>query len=73
MVSTRRIRRDRSKDRRNYLWPGRQSTPEEKKAAMSLGEKFIKDQNLPRHTALTRIRQGGEPQEFRCLFKEWVV
>ena len=53
--------------------PGRQSTTEEKKAAMSLGEKFIKDEKMPRHTALTRMSQGGEPQEFRCLFAEWVI
>ena len=46
---------------------------EERRAAMELGERFIRESGLPRHTALTRVAQGGEPGDFTSLFKEGVT
>lgn len=54
-----------------WVWLGKQSSTEERKAVMELGEKFIKDENLPPHTALTRVFQSGEPEEFKSLFSQW--
>ena len=53
-----------------WVWLGRQATQEERKCAMQLGEKFIKEKELPRGTALTRTFQCGEPDEFKTLFVE---
>ena len=53
-----------------WVWLGRQATKEERKCAMQLGEKFIKEKELPRGTALTRTFQCGEPDEFKTLFVE---
>jgi len=54
-----------------WIWLGRHASMDERKAAMVLGEKFIADNNLPRHTALTRAFQTGEPEEFISLFANW--
>jgi len=54
-----------------WMWLGRHSSPEERKAVMSLGDRFISEQNLPPHTQLARVFQGGEPEEFKSLFSEW--
>merc|ERR1712088_305446 len=51
-----------------WVWLGRQATKEERKSAMQLGDKFIKDNGLPPQTALTRTFQDGEPEEFKSLF-----
>merc|ERR1712110_986216 len=53
-----------------WVWLGRQATSEERQCAMQLGEKFIKEKELPRGTALTRTFQCGEPDEFKTLFVE---
>merc|ERR1712192_144329 len=53
-----------------WVWLGRQATKEERQCAMQLGEKFIKEKELPRGTALTRTFQCGEPDEFKTLFVE---
>jgi len=53
-----------------WVWLGRQATTEERQCAMQLGEKFIKEKELPRGTALTRTFQCGEPDEFKTLFVE---
>merc|ERR1711992_194125 len=51
-----------------WVWLGRQATKEERKSALQLGDKFIKDNGLPPQTALTRTFQDGEPEEFKSLF-----
>ena len=53
-----------------WVWLGRHATKEERQCAMQLGEKFIKEKELPRGTALTRTFQCGEPDEFKTLFVE---
>jgi len=53
-----------------WVWLGRNSSTEERKAVMGLGVKFIQEQNLP-CTSVTRIFQGGEIEEFKSLFTEW--
>ena len=53
-----------------WVWLGRHATKEERQCAMQLGEKFIREKELPRGTALTRTFQCGEPDEFKTLFVE---
>merc|ERR1712037_382502 len=48
-----------------WVWLGRQATTEERQCAMQLGEKFIKEKELPRGTALTRTFQCGEQTSSR--------
>lgn len=54
-----------------WVWVGRQSSSEERNAVMGLGDKFIQEQNLPKHTSIKRVFQGGEIEEFKSLFAEW--
>jgi len=54
-----------------WVWLGRESSTEERKAVMSLADKFIEDQNLPKYTTISRVFQGGEPEEFKTLFADW--
>jgi len=54
-----------------WIWLGKKATMDERKAAMKLGEKFIKDNNMSKHTALTRTFQTGEAEEFKTLFTSW--
>ncbi|XP_060597289.1 gelsolin-like [Ruditapes philippinarum] len=32
---------------------------------------FIKKKAYPNHTKVTRVIEGGEPSDFKCLFKSW--
>lgn len=32
---------------------------------------FIKKKNLPTSTSVTRVVEGGEPSDFKCLFRDW--
>ena len=51
-----------------WVWLGRRSNEQERAGAMEMGEGFIKDRQLPKHTRLTRVYMGGEPEEFKFLF-----
>ena len=39
--------------------------------AMETGLQFIAENNLSDKTKLTKINMGGEPEEFKSLFKNW--
>ena len=32
---------------------------------------FLKKKNYPSHTMVTRVVEGAESSDFKCLFKEW--
>ncbi len=32
---------------------------------------FIKQRKYPSHVPVTKVPEGGEPTEFRSLFKQW--
>ena len=48
-----------------------QEVLEERRAALGAGQSFLKGRGLPEYTALTRVAQGGEPEEFKSLFNNW--
>ncbi|KAK3611747.1 hypothetical protein CHS0354_014091 [Potamilus streckersoni] len=54
-----------------WAWIGKNSSKNEKKEAMRNALGFIKKKELPSNTSVTRVVEDGEPQDFKCLFKDW--
>lgn len=54
-----------------YVWVGRISSLEERKAASTAAEEFLVSQKRPKSTHITRIIQGFETLPFRSTFDEW--
>ena len=54
-----------------WVWIGRKSTKQERVGAFRIAEQFIKQKNYPNHIFITRVIDGGEPIEFKALFKHW--
>ena len=43
----------------------------ERNMAMETGMKFIEEKNMSKNTKITKIFNGGEPEEFKSLFVDW--
>ncbi|XP_031503990.1 villin-3-like isoform X1 [Nymphaea colorata] len=56
-----------------YVWVGRVTQLEERKAATLAADEFISSQKRPKATRIIRVIQGFEPQEFRSNFETWPV
>lgn len=54
-----------------YVWIGRVTQLEERKAACQAAEEFIRCQNRPKSTRITRIIQGYETSSFKSKFDSW--
>jgi len=54
-----------------WVWLGRKSNAMERREAMGAGQKFIQKNGLDRHTKVTKVNMGGEPEEFKSLFLNW--
>ncbi|XP_045178411.2 villin-1-like isoform X2 [Mercenaria mercenaria] len=54
-----------------WAWIGKGSTKKEKSEAMRNALGFIKKKSYPNSTSVTRVIEGGEPTDFKCLFKSW--
>ncbi|XP_061189061.1 advillin-like isoform X1 [Saccostrea echinata] len=54
-----------------WAWIGKKSSKKERSEAMRNALGFIKKKNLPTSTSVTRVVEGGEPSDFKCLFKDW--
>lgn len=54
-----------------WAWIGKNATKQEKAAAMRNAMGFLKKKGLPDSTSVTRVVEGGEPSDFKCLFKSW--
>lgn len=54
-----------------WAWIGKNSTKKEKSEAMRNALGFIKKKGYPNSTRVTRVIEGGEPSDFKCLFKSW--
>ncbi|XP_076955070.1 villin-2-like [Bidens hawaiensis] len=54
-----------------FVWVGRVTQVEERKAAMQAAEEFITSQNRPRSTRVTRLIQGYETHSFKSNFDSW--
>ncbi|XP_052236637.1 advillin-like isoform X1 [Dreissena polymorpha] len=56
-----------------WAWIGKNSTKKEKSEAMRNALGFIKKKGLPNSTSVTRVIEGGEPGDFKNLFKSWPI
>ncbi|KAF5804279.1 putative villin headpiece, villin/Gelsolin, ADF-H/Gelsolin-like domain superfamily [Helianthus annuus] len=54
-----------------FVWVGRVTQVEERKAAMQAAEEFITSQNRPKSTRVTRLIQGYETHSFKSNFDSW--
>lgn len=54
-----------------FVWVGRVTQLEERKAATQTAEEFIASQNRPKATRITRLIQGYETHAFKSNFDSW--
>ncbi|KAL5124432.1 Villin-2 [Glycine soja] len=54
-----------------FVWVGRVTQVEERKAACQAVEEFVASQNRPKSTRITRIIQGYETHSFKSNFDSW--
>ncbi|XP_074566292.1 villin-2-like [Curcuma longa] len=54
-----------------FVWVGRVTQIEERKAASKTAEDFIVSQNRPKTTRITQVIQGYEPHSFKSNFESW--
>ncbi|CAN6444816.1 unnamed protein product [Victoria cruziana] len=54
-----------------YVWVGRVTQLEERKAATLAADEFVSSQKRPKATRIIRVIQGFEPHEFRSNFETW--
>ncbi|XVE75601.1 hypothetical protein DITRI_Ditri12bG0106500 [Diplodiscus trichospermus] len=54
-----------------FVWVGRVTQVEERKAASQVAEDFVAGQNRPRTTRITRVIQGYETNSFKSNFDSW--
>jgi len=55
-----------------WIWLGRRSNNNERSMAINTGLKFIEEKKLSKNTRITKVFMGGEPEEFKSLFMEWI-
>lgn len=54
-----------------FVWIGRVTQVEERKAAVQVAEEFLTGQNRPKSTRITRLIQGHETRSFKSNFDSW--
>ncbi|XP_010088412.2 villin-3 [Morus notabilis] len=54
-----------------FVWIGRVTQLEERKAAIQTAEEFVASQNRPKATRITRLIQGYETHAFKSNFDSW--
>ncbi|XP_067686683.1 advillin-like isoform X1 [Haliotis asinina] len=54
-----------------WVWIGKQATKSERAEAMRNAVGFIQKKGYPTDTPVTRVVDGGEPSDFKCLFPDW--
>ncbi|XP_064475215.1 advillin-like [Ornithodoros turicata] len=54
-----------------WVWVGKKASQKERVEAMRNAQGFIKKKGYPHCTQVTRVVEGGEPTEFKCLFHNW--
>jgi len=55
------------------VWIGKKASSKERIEAMRNAQGFIRKKGYPDKTPVTRVIDGGEPEEFRSLFHHWKV
>ena len=56
-----------------FVWVGKNASKQERAEAMRNGQGFAVKKDYSTKTNVTRVIDGGEPIEFRSLFKNWKV
>ncbi|XP_010922147.1 villin-2 [Elaeis guineensis] len=56
-----------------FVWVGRVTQVEDRKAASKAAEEFIMNQNRPKATRITQVIQGFETHSFKSNFESWPV
>ena len=54
-----------------WVWIGKKASPKEKQEAMRNAVGFLKKKEYPSDTKVTRVVEGAEPSDFKCLFRDW--
>ncbi|XP_019154980.1 PREDICTED: villin-2-like [Ipomoea nil] len=54
-----------------FVWVGRATQLDERKAACQTAEEFLVKQKRPKATKITRLAQGHETISFKCEFDSW--
>ncbi|KAK4767193.1 hypothetical protein SAY86_014943 [Trapa natans] len=54
-----------------FVWVGRLTQVDERKAASQAAEEFLSSQNRPKATRITRVIQGYETHAFKSKFDTW--
>lgn len=54
-----------------WVWVGKKASHKERTEAMRNAQGFIKKKGYPHCTQVARVIEGGEPMEFKCLFRVW--
>ncbi|XP_046398859.1 villin-1-like [Ischnura elegans] len=54
-----------------WVWVGQGASQKERVEAMRNAHGFVRKKEYPSHTPVTRVIDGAEPLEFRCLFTKW--
>ncbi|XP_051930138.1 gelsolin-like [Hippocampus zosterae] len=63
---------DNGQDHKIFFWKGRDSNAEERKAALSTADKFIKDKNYSAKCQVQVLPQGAESTLFKDFFENWM-
>lgn len=63
---------DNGGDNKIFIWKGRNANAEERKAAFTVANKFIKDKNYPQNTQVQVMPAGGETTLFKQFFFNWL-
>lgn len=54
-----------------YVWQGKHATTNEKRDAMGIAKKYIKDNNLNPKMKISRVPEGLEDARFKSFFRDW--
>ncbi|XP_076448458.1 advillin-like isoform X2 [Babylonia areolata] len=54
-----------------WVWIGKKASSKEKTEAMRNAVGFLKKKDYPSDTKVTRVVEGAEPSDFKCLFRDW--
>lgn len=54
-----------------FVWVGKKASKQERSEAMTNGQSFAKKKEYPVNTNVIRVIDGGEPAEFKTLFRDW--
>ena len=54
-----------------YIWQGKDSSAKEKYAGMKIAKDFVKNNNKPKGTKISRVPQGTEDSTFKSFFESF--